>query len=43
MEPLICPKCGTEYHEPVTECDWCPGKVPQPRTPPEPQPKETGK
>jgi len=21
----FCPKCRTEYFDPPTECDWCPG------------------
>lgn len=25
-----CERCGTEYLEPVVDCDWCPGVVPQP-------------
>lgn len=28
-----CECCGTEYLEPVAECDWCPEAVPQPVVP----------
>lgn len=24
-----CPRCGTQFLEPVKECDWCPGIRPE--------------
>lgn len=30
-----CPRCGTEYFQPLEACDWCPGVEPieKPREP----------